>query len=218
MVQNADTLIESEEYSRTGLRRSAESLLASQLRLGLQPVIQGMTITPPATFVKFVGTESNSFFDWTEASVQSAEECLPFFKAKERGELAAPLRVAFAVGPKRRENLLLACFDFAEHQQERVVILVVRQPRSQPNRSCHYKTVFFPARVVGVGVVNAVLEFLSAFLADAKRPSFGDGDGGFVNRNSLGRMVVGTTDSRGHRLNLPRGNLTRSPQKQQVYI
>src|ERR1039458_856362 len=142
-----------------------------------------MAVTLPALLVKFVGSESNSLFDFVEASIQPAEECLPFLKTQKRRELPATLGVALAVGPKRGENLLLACFDVAEHQKEGVIILVVCQPRSQPNRPRDDKTVLFSARIVRIGMVNSVMELLPAFLAHADRPSFGECDRGLVNRN-----------------------------------
>jgi hypothetical protein len=131
-----------------------------------------MAVTFPAQLVKLVRTNPDSFFQFIEASIQLAEERLPFLKAQEWRELPATLRVALTVGPKRGKNLLLASFDVTENQKEGVIILVVRQPRSQPNRPRDGKTVLFPARVVRVNVVDSVLKFLPAFLADADCASF----------------------------------------------
>src|SRR3984893_3308898 len=159
-----------------------------------------MAVTAPTQLVKFVGTESNALFDFVEASVQPAKQCLPFLKAQERRELTTTLRVALAVRPKRGKNLLFACFGVAEHQEEGVIILVVCQPRSQPNCSCDRKTALLAVRVVCEGVVNTVLKVLPAFLAHADCSSLGKGNSGLVNRNPFRCMIFWTAYPRGHRL------------------
>jgi hypothetical protein len=128
----------------------------------------------------------DSIFQFEEAGIQSAKECLPFLKGKERRELPTTLSVTFAIRPKRREYLFFASRDVTEHQKKRVVMLRVRQPCSQPKRSRDQKAVLFPGRVVRVCVVNPVLKLFSTFLADADCSLLGKGDGSIVNRNLSG--------------------------------
>src|ERR1035437_10181029 len=137
-----------------------------------------MAVTFSALLVKLVRTNPDSFFQFVGASIQLAEERLPFLKAQERRELPPTLRVALTVGPKRGKNLLLASFDITENQKEGVVILVVREPRSQPNCPRDGKNVLFPARIVRVDMVDPVLKFLPAFLAHADCASLGESDSG----------------------------------------
>jgi hypothetical protein len=100
--------------------------------------------------------------------------------------------------PKTWEEFVPCPFRCRAAQGGWVEILVARKPRSQPNRLRDDEAALLRTSVVGMRVVDSVVERVAAFLANADRPLLRESNGCFPNRNRPRRMAVWTADPRGH--------------------
>ena len=176
------------------LCRDAENHLRCQLSFRLQPVGQGRTVAFPAIFVELVGANTDSLFQSVEAGIQPAEKRLPFLKRQKRRNLSAALR-RLRVSPKGGQNPFFPRFGLAENEKERIITLVVCSPSFQSNRPRNRKAVLPFIRIALEHMVDSVLQFPPAFLANADCAPIRNGNRRVVNRDSFGGMIIGTTYS-----------------------
>ncbi len=137
----------------------------------------------------------------SKAGVQLTEERLPFLKVQHWRKLPAAPHAAAIQRPKRWENLFLSALDVSYHKQVGIIVLAL-QSRTEANGADDDVWVLLLVRVVGVRVLNSILEFLAAFLAHVDWLSLGDCNRSVSNQNLLGWVTFRTTNRRRHRADL----------------